>query len=123
MLSLILEYLFKNNNRELWNLVIRNSFFFLNGTLIGILMNDAFRLLFGDFDQKEILEYSISGLTASSGYVFNLPILNNHQNNLSLGSGMALGTFWANMTEDPNPTSLLKGNSKQNNKDKGVISN
>ena len=119
MLSLILEYLFKKDNKELWNLVVRNSFFFLNGTLIGILLNDMFRLLFANFEQKEILEYSLSGLTASTGYVFNLPLLNNSQNNLSLGSGMALGTFWANMTEkNPNPVSLVSGNSKN-----GVISN
>lgn len=109
MLTLILEYLFKRkDNKELYNLLIRNSFFFLNGTLIGILLNDGIRLLFADFDQKEMVQYSLSGLTASSGYIFNLPLLNNSQNNLSLGGGMVLGTFWANMTENQNPISLLK---------------
>lgn len=82
----------------------------LNGVLIGILLNDVLRLLFADFTQKEMLEYSVSGLTAASGYVFGLPLLNNKENNLSLGSGMALGTLWANMTEQPHPVSLLKGN-------------
>lgn len=121
MLSLILEsVLNKKQNKPIWHFIVRNSFFFLNGTLIGILLNDMFRLLFAEFEQKQLLEYSISGLTASSGYVFGLPLLNNKENNLSLGAGMMLGTFWANVTEHPQPVSLLNGDSKPN---KGSISN
>lgn len=70
-------------------------------------MNDVLRLFFADFEYKQPLEYSLAGLTASSGYIFKMPLLNNEQNNISLGSGMALGTFWANTTESKQPTSLI----------------
>lgn len=114
MLSILLETLFKNNNKELWNLVVRNSFFLLNGTLIGILLNDLLRLLYADFANKELIEYSVSGLVSASGYLFKLPLLNNNQNNFSLGMGMGLGTLWANMTEYQRPVSLINGNTKNN---------
>lgn len=70
-------------------------------------MNDVFRLLFADFEQKPFVEYGVSGITAVSGYMFNLPLFKNNQNNLFLGTGMMIGSFWSNLTEEKKPVSLL----------------
>ena len=105
MFNLILDAVLKNS--KIRDTVVRLSFFTLNGILAGIFMNDLTRIFIGEIPNKHIYEYLISGGVGASGLV--LPIFGKPINNLMLGAGMVIGTFWADITEESNSISLLGG--------------
>ncbi len=99
MLSLMVDHILKGN--KLRDTVVRASFFLFNGVLVGVTLNDLIRILFGDMEKKEEIEYAISGLVAVSPYVYDrLALMGANSNNLFLGSGMAIGTMFANRSEE-----------------------
>jgi hypothetical protein len=98
MLSLLLDYILKGN--KLRDILVRGSFFTLNGILASILLNDIIRVLYGDFHQKRELEYGLAWAIAVSPYLIPQFTLFGHTtNNLAMGLGMGLGTFMANRSE------------------------
>ncbi len=98
MLSILLDQLLKGN--PIRNSVVRWAFFGFNGILAAILMNDILRVLYGDFDNKLNLQYGIAGSVAVSPFLIEqFTLLGNKTNNMAMGGGMMIGTYWANRTE------------------------
>ena len=99
MLSLILDYFLQGN--KLRDVIVRVGFFLFNGVLVGVTINDLIRILFGDMEKKVEIEYGIAGIIAASPYIYDkLALMGAKSNNVFLGSGMALGTMFANRSEE-----------------------
>lgn len=97
MLSLLLDRLLSKNTRST---VVRLSFFAFQGLLGAILLNDIFRLLYGDFYHKTEVEYGIAGLITIAPFIHDkFMILGHRSNNIMMGLGMAAGTYLANHSE------------------------
>ena len=99
MLSLIMDYfLAKNRIRDT---IVRASFFLFNGVLAGVTLNDLLRILFGEIENKEQVQYGISGAVAVAPYIWDrLTLMGAKSNNVFMGSGMALGTMFALRSAD-----------------------
>lgn len=99
MISILLDYIFKSP--VLKQKVVRYTFFVFQGMLAGILMNDILRILYGDFDKKQAFEYGIAAFVAGVPFIIpQLTIIDHKTNNISLGAGLALGTWMATRTEN-----------------------
>ena len=71
------------------------------GLLFSILLNDAFRILWGDFGAKPVIEYGVASAVTLAPLLSNrLVILDHAQNNYYMGLGMMLGTWLANKSEE-----------------------
>jgi hypothetical protein len=92
MLSLLVDHYVTNT--KLKDSIVRLSFFTFQGILGSILISDVIRILVGDFEQKENLQYAISGFIAVAPLLSSkLEVFGSGQNNLALGLGMTAGTF------------------------------
>jgi hypothetical protein len=101
MLSLIADRLIKNP--KLKDTLIRISFFTFQGVLGSVLVNDFIRILFGEFKEKQQVEYGLASAIALAPYVSNsLILMGNKENNLFVGLGMAIGITLANTSEKKN---------------------
>jgi hypothetical protein len=110
VLSLILDYLLKNS--KLKNEIIRLSFFTFQGLLGSVIINDVFRILFGDFKEKEMIQYGIASVVAVAPYISpKLAVFKKRSNNLALGFGLATGTLIACMSAKQNPKKEEEGKS------------
>lgn len=103
VLSLLIDQILKGRGSTRTT-VVRLAFFTFQGILAGILMNDVMRLLYGDFEGKENFQYGISGAVAISPYIISeLTLMKDKTNNLTMGAGMGIGTWMANLTERGEP--------------------
>lgn len=97
MLSILLDRLLTKNTRST---VVRLSFFAFQGLLGAVLLNDIFRLLYGDFHHKTEVEYGLAGLITIVPFIHDqFKILDHKSNNIMMGLGMAVGTYLANHSE------------------------
>lgn len=102
MLGILLDQLLKKNRFR--DAIVRNSFFVFNGLIGGLLINDLIRILYGDFDGKQKIEYGLSGFVGISPFIIpQFTLFDNKSNNIAMASGMALGTYMANRTEHKEP--------------------
>lgn len=99
MIGILLDRLLKNNRFR--DTIIRHSFFLFNGIIGGILLNDLLLLLYGNFENKEHLQYGIgAGIMAAPTISDRLILFNNPSNNLSMGAGAIIGTYMVNRSEN-----------------------
>ena len=102
MLSLILDYFLRNS--KLKNEIIRLSFFTFQGLLGSVIINDVFRILFGEFKEKEMIQYGIASLVVAAPYVSpQLAVFKKRSNNIALGFGLGVGTMVACMSAKQTP--------------------
>lgn len=98
MLGILLDQLMSSG--KLKALIVRYAFYSFNGILGGIFMNDIIRILFGDVNLKHSYQYLIAGTIGGSGYIYRpLSFFGDPNNNLALGAGVALGHYWAELSE------------------------
>ena len=105
MISIVIDQLLKGN--KLRDTIVRYAFWAFNGTISGILLHDILRILFGDFPNKKELEYAAGGVMGVSGFAYKpLAIYGDSINNLMLGSGFMIGTYWSCRSEERKPIML-----------------
>lgn len=103
MLGILLDRLLKNNKFR--DTIIRHSFFLFNGMIGGLLLNDLLLLLYGNFEDKEYLQYGVGVGVMSLPTITGgrLILFDNASNNISMGAGIMLGTYLANRSENKEP--------------------
>ena len=115
MLGLILDYLlFRKLNHATRGKLVEGAFFTFNGILLGVLINDIFKMFGGDTFNKtpvglnllghevmkdELYGYLISSAVSTTGIIPFLRIYNKWTNNLALSIGMNAGVAYANLSE------------------------
>src|SRR4051812_45112324 len=103
VLSLLIDQILKGRGSTRTT-IVRLGFFTFQGILVGILMNDVMRLLYGDFNGKENFQYGIAAAVAVSPYVISdLTLMKEKTNNLTMGAGMGIGSWRASRTEHGEP--------------------
>ncbi len=101
MFSLILDRILKGKFKDD---VIRLSFFTFQGLLGSVVINDVFRILFGDFREKEALQYGIATIVVVAPSLSDkLMIFGKKSNNYALGFGLGIGTMIACMSAKLQP--------------------
>ncbi len=102
MLSILIDKLV--TNPKIHQKLVRYTFFAFQGLLAGILLNDTLRIFYGDFDGKENFQYGLSAFVGAVPFIVpQMTLMDHRTNNVSLGAGMALGTYMANRTENKEP--------------------
>jgi len=98
MLSLILDRYI--TNPKLHNALIKYSFFAFNGLTTGIVFNDALRVFYGDFKDKNKVGYALGAAGLVSGYLSKrLELFSDPMNNVAFSGGFLIGNHWANKSE------------------------
>ena len=115
MLGLLLDYLlFRKLNHATRGKLVEGAFFTFNGIILGVLINDIFKMFGGQtFNQTpvgfnflghemmkdELYGYMISSAVSLTGIIPLLQIYHKWTNNIALSIGMNAGVAYANLSE------------------------
>lgn len=114
MLANILDYVLLNKlNKATRSKLIEGAFFTFNGLLVGVLINDIFKLLGGNINttptgirlfnhelmKDELYGYMISIGAGVTAILPNLQIYHKWTNNVAFSLGMNFGIYYANTSE------------------------